>query len=124
MFAIEVASSFHASHALRLPTGNVEDSHAHHFHVTVKLAAEQLDATETVIDFHIVERFLSDILAPWQNKNLNTFEPFHSKYNPTAERIAQQIGEQLQAALAKHSVHLVEVRLTEAPGCTAIWTPE
>ena len=124
MFAIEVTSSFHASHALRLPTGNIEPSHSHHFHATVKLASEQLDALETVIDFHLIEQLLNEILTPWQNKNLNTLDPFRTQYNPTAERIAQHIGERLQAALTKYSARLVEVRLTEAPQCIAIWTPD
>jgi len=123
MFAVEVTSSFHAEHALRMPGGNVESTHSHLFHVTVKLAAEQLDAAETVIDFHIVERLLGEILASWQNKNLNDLEPFRSQFNPTAERIAQQIGERLQAALAAYCVRLMEVRLTEAPGCVAIFVP-
>jgi len=124
MFAIEVTSSFLASHALRLPTGGIEPSHAHHFHVTVKLAAEQLDALETVIDFRIVEQLLAEILSPLQNQNLNTLDPFRTQHNPTAERFAQHIAQQFQTLLTKHSktAHLTELRLTEAPGCVAIWT--
>ncbi|MCL2646319.1 MAG: 6-carboxytetrahydropterin synthase [Phycisphaerales bacterium] len=129
MFAIEVTSSFRAYHALRMPggeRGGVEASHLHLFQVTVKLAAERLDAVETVIDFHIAERLLGEILSPLCDKDLNSLEPFHSKFNPTAERIAQHVGERFQAAIAElpGTAHLVEVRLTEAPQCVAIWTPD
>ncbi len=56
MFAIEVQQTFHASHALRLPGGGIEPSHAHNFQLTAKIAADSLDPLETVLDFHEVEK--------------------------------------------------------------------
>ncbi len=130
MFAIEVQSTFSAAHALRLPNGAIEPLHGHDFHVTVKIAAAELDALETVVDFHEVETALRSILAPWRNRNLNDLEPFRSKVNPSAERIAEQIGKQLSAELLTagqpnpRRLRLLEVRITEAPNCLAIWTPD
>jgi hypothetical protein len=51
--------------------------------------------------------------------------------NPSAERIAEQIGMQLQLALgslpdapvAARGVKVAEVRVTEAHNCLAIWHP-
>jgi 6-pyruvoyltetrahydropterin/6-carboxytetrahydropterin synthase len=131
MFSIEVQTTFCAAHALRLPGGELEPVHGHNFVATVKLACTQLDALETVIDFHIVEGWLDIIVGPWRNKNLNEVEPFVALVNPSAERIAQLIGTNLQHALAHEypndvaarGLRLVEVRLTEAPGCLAIWSP-
>jgi 6-pyruvoyl-tetrahydropterin synthase len=130
MFAIEVKTVFCAAHALRLP-GETEPFHGHNFEVTVKLTCQKLDATQAVADFHDVQRLLEAILAPWDNQTLNLFEPFRSRINPTAERIAEQIGQQLQGALASlpeapvgtRGLKVVEVRLTEAPSCVAIWQP-
>ena len=95
MFAIEVQSTFSAAHALRLPDGAMEPFHGHDFHVAVRIAAEELDEMQTVADFHDVEAALNAIIAPWRNRNLNDLEPFRSKVNPSAERIAEQIGKHL-----------------------------
>jgi 6-pyruvoyltetrahydropterin/6-carboxytetrahydropterin synthase len=129
MFAIEVQSTFSAAHALRLPTGGLEPLHGHDFHVTVKIAADQLDSLETVADFHDIEDALNVILADWRNKNLNDLEPFKSRVNPSAERIAEHIGNRLAPALHAadighpRNLRLLEVRITEAPNCLAIWSP-
>ena len=129
MFTIEVQTSFTASHALHLPEGGTEPRHSHDFLVTARIAAQHLDALQTVVDFHAVERFLAGIVAPWQNRHLNDFEPFASTANPSAERIAERIGKLLLAPIQSlegegdRGLHLVEVRITEAPGCLAIWSP-
>ncbi len=132
MFAIEVQSTFYASHALRLPAGDVEPAHSHAFTVTAKIIAQNLDPMETVLDFHDLQRLLAEILAPWSNQFLNNLEPFRSRVNPSAERIAEQIGQRLVESLrstfpdeaAARALCLAEVRLTEAPGCLAIWSPD
>ena len=130
MFAIEVKTIFCAAHALRLPDGT-EPFHGHNFEVTVKLTCQKLDALQTVADFDDVQRLLEQILEPWNNQTLNLLEPFRSRINPSAERMAEQIGQEMQTALAalpdspvgSRGLKVVEVRLTEAPGCTAIWQP-
>jgi 6-pyruvoyl-tetrahydropterin synthase len=134
MFAIEVQRTFSAAHALRLPPGagaGIEPLHGHNFHVTVKITCATLDALETVIDFHPVEDALWGIVGAWNNGNLNDIEPFKTSVNPSAERIAEQIGVAMQRALvqidpegiATRNLRLAEVRLTEAPGCLAVWIP-
>jgi len=130
MFAIEVQTVFCAAHALRLP-GETEPFHGHNFNVTVKIMCQKLDATQVVVDFHEVERILDEILTPWNNQTLNLLEPFRARINPSAERIAELIGQRLQGGLAglpedpvnTRGLRVVEVRLTEAPGCVAVWQP-
>jgi len=131
MFAIEVHAVFCAAHALRLDSGETEATHGHNFDVTVKLTAQRLDRMQTVVDFHDVERLLLQVLAPWTNQNLNLLEPFRARVNPSAERIAEQIGVQLQgllttlpdAPVVTRGLRVIEVRVTEAPDCAAIWMP-
>jgi 6-pyruvoyl-tetrahydropterin synthase len=128
MFAIEVQTVFCAAHALRTP-GETEPFHGHNFQVTVKLVCQKLEATQTVADFQQVRQLLEALVAPWDNQTLNLLEPFRSRINPSAERMAEYIGQQLQGALgalpdapaAMRGLKVVEVRLTEAPGCVAIW---
>jgi len=131
MFAIDVQRTFSAAHALRLPGGGVEPLHGHDFQVTVRIGCHQLLAIETVLDFHLVEQWLEEVTGGWGNRNLNDIEPFKTKVNPSAERIAEQIGTEIVRRLEQHAekekegrgLHLVDVRITEAPGCAAIWTP-
>ena len=132
MFAIDVQRTFSAAHALRLPGGVIEPLHGHDFQVTARIGCRVLDEIETVLDFHVVEKWLGEAIGPWQNRNLNEIEPFRSTVNPSAERIAEQIGVQLLRQLEQHApqenarrgVRVMEVRITEAPGCLAIWMPD
>ena len=138
MFAIEVHTVFCAAHALRIAgtPGETEALHGHNFHVTVRLTCQKLDEAQTVADFHAIETLLGRILGPWNNQNLNLLEEFRGRVNPSAERIAEHIGLRLQAALgaageageaglddavAARGLRVAEVRLTEAPGCLAVW---
>jgi 6-pyruvoyl-tetrahydropterin synthase len=134
MHAIEVQTTFCAAHALHLPPtrgGGTEPLHGHNFQVTVKITCQKLDALQTVVDFHDVEALLDQILAPWNNQNLNTLEPFRARINPSAERIAEHIGLQLQgmlatltdAPVATRGLRVLEVRVTESPNGLAIWQP-
>lgn len=130
MFAIEVETRFSAAHALRLHGGITEPLHGHDFRATIKIAASSLDAIDTVLDFHEVDAALDLIIAPWRNANLNNVEPFRSTINPSAERIAEYLGRQIQALIREidpagvRGLALIEIRLTEAPGCLAIWCPD
>jgi 6-pyruvoyltetrahydropterin/6-carboxytetrahydropterin synthase len=130
MFAIEVETQFSAAHALRLPGGASERLHGHDFRATIKISATTLDAIDTVLDFHEVEAALDLIIGPWKNANLNEVEPFRSTVNPSAERIAEYLGRQIQSLVREidptnsRGLRLVEVRLTEAPGCLAVWSAE
>jgi len=135
MYSIEVTTTFCAAHALRLPSaagaGATEPLHGHNFTVTVTVICQKLDGMQVVADFHDIERLLDEILTPWNNQNLNTIEPFRTRINPSAERIAEHIGAQLQGRLGElpgdpvvsRGVRVAMVRLTEAPNCVAVWQP-
>jgi 6-pyruvoyltetrahydropterin/6-carboxytetrahydropterin synthase len=129
MFAIEVSSTFSAAHALRLPNGKSEPLHGHDFRVTVKVACDILDELETVADFHDIEAALNTLLDYWRNQNLNKTEPFKTRVNPSAEQIAGYIGHVMSQGIhsldpeGERKLRLVEVRVTEATNCLAIWAP-
>ena len=123
MFEIAVEKVFAASHAIRLPDGSLEPVHGHNWPVRVTVAADDLDAIETVMDFHDLERVIDAILKPWHNRHLNDVPPFDDgKLNPSAERVAWWIGRQVAQQLPSH-VRLQSASVGEAPGCTAIYRP-
>src|SRR5690606_31451501 len=112
--------------AIRLPDGSIEPVHGHNWPVEVTVSAEKLDEIETVMDFHELESLLDTLLEKVNNRHLNEVEPFGTtvhKVNPTAERIAWWIGSELQKQLPEH-VRLMHIRIGEALGCYAKWTPE
>ncbi len=123
MFEITVEDVFAASHALRLPDGSFEPMHGHNWHVRASVACEQLDAIETVMDFHDLKDRLAAVLEPFRNRHLNDVPPFaEGEVNPSAERVAWWIGTRLSEGLPD-GVALTRVTVTEAPGCEAAFVP-
>ncbi len=125
MYEITVETAFAAAHAIRLPDGSLEPVHGHNWPVAVTVAADELDAIETVCDFHLLQGLVNAAVAPWRNNDLNRCAPFTDgagglKINPTAERVAWAIAEQVTPGLPRHC-RLVSVSVGEAPGCTAVW---
>ncbi|MEQ9460715.1 MAG: 6-carboxytetrahydropterin synthase [Phycisphaeraceae bacterium] len=122
-YAITVRTVFAASHALRLANGDTEPLHGHNWDVLAEVSAIDLDRMQAVMDFHDVQNALADILKPWNNRHLNDCPPFvDGTLNPTAERVAWAIAQQLIAAMPE-GVQVTSVAVGEAPGCTAIYRP-
>lgn len=122
MYEITIQRVFAAAHALRLPDGSTEPMHGHNWPVEITVSSSQLDAMETVMDFHDLQAIVDDILKCVNNQNLNEIEPFVSQMNPSAERVAEWIGREVLSRLPV-GVSLESVRLGEAPGCFALWRP-
>lgn len=122
MFGIRVEDEFCASHQLRLPDGTLEPLHGHNFHAAVTVCSSTLDALQTVMDFHVLQQALRGILNELNNQHLNALPYFSADKNPSAERIAERIGQRILPAVAAPAT-VVEVSITEAPGCTAFWRP-
>ena len=128
MYEITVSKTFSAAHALRLPDGTFETLHGHDWAVKVTAAGTELDAMECVMDFHVLVAAVDAVIAPWQNENLNGCAPFRGatpavpKVNPSAERVAWWIGEEVKKALPD-GVNMVSVAVKESPGCVATYRP-
>jgi 6-pyruvoyltetrahydropterin/6-carboxytetrahydropterin synthase len=117
-FAIEIEHEFCAAHAIVI-AGTREPVHGHNWRVRVTLAGDRLDADGLLCDFHAAEAELRRIVGPFVNANLNQTPPFDT-INPTAERVAEHIATSMQRAMGP-GVQVESVRVTEAPGCAAIW---
>jgi len=124
MYAITVDRTFSAAHAIRLPDGSMEPVHGHDWRVRVRIESPELDAIETVMDFHVLEARLDEVIGGANNNDLNAIPPFAGgAVNPTAERVAWWIAETLRDVAPKPA-RLTSVRVTEAPGCEAEYRPE
>ncbi|MDX2131909.1 MAG: 6-carboxytetrahydropterin synthase [Planctomycetota bacterium] len=122
MFEISVEHVFSAAHALAI-AGTREPVHGHNWHVTAIIVGDALDSDELVCDFHTVHAALEDITGAFHNRSLNDVAPF-TTINPSAERVARHIADELasrlDASLAPHA-RVRSVRVTEAPGCGATY---
>ena len=116
---LSVERTFAAAHAIRLG-GEQEPLHGHHWHVTVTVEGEALDAEGLLCDFHALEQIVDEAIRPWHNHNLNEVEPFAGGVNPTAELVCQELARRVAQGIQGKlgaAIRLAAVRLTEAPGC-------
>jgi 6-pyruvoyltetrahydropterin/6-carboxytetrahydropterin synthase len=120
MYELTVERVFCAAHAIYI-NGQREPVHGHNWRVRMTVTGETLDANGLLCDFHVLERELDRVISRFDNANLNEVSPF-DRVNPTAEAVARIIGQEVGAKLPR-SVTLARIRLTEAPGCEAAWTP-
>ena len=110
-YEISVKASFSASHQLKLYDGSLEKLHGHNWTVLVTVAASKLDAIGVVMDFHMLERRLGQVVNVFQDRHLNDVPPF-TQVNPSAENVAEYIVTKLQ--LPGH-VWLHSVEIWETP---------
>ena len=127
MYEINIRREFSAAHAIRLYDGQLEPFHGHNWAVETSVGSEELDAIEVVMDFHVLETRLDELMNRVHNRSLNDVPPFADErgglaVNPTAERVAWWIGESVREVLPDH-VQLLAVRVGEAPGCAATYRP-
>lgn len=110
-FEITVKATFSASHQLRLYDGSLEALHGHNWTVVVTVGAEQLDSIGVVMDFHVLERRIEEILKPFHDRHLNQVEPF-TTCNPSAEHVALHLARNLKLP---ERVALLAVEAWEMP---------
>ncbi len=126
MYRLTVEAEFAAAHAIVM-RGEREPVHGHNWRVTVTVAGPTLDEDGLLCDFHAIEQSLRRVSERFHNKNLNETAPF-DRTNPTAELVAVHLAEAIEAGIpaadAARGVRVESVRVTEAPGCAAIYTPE
>jgi 6-pyruvoyltetrahydropterin/6-carboxytetrahydropterin synthase len=118
MYEITIRREFCAAHGIRLSDGSIEPLHGHNWTVAVTIGTQELDEIDVVMDFHVLETHLDELLATANNRNLNEV----LTVNPTAERVALWVGDHVNKALPSHA-RLISVQIGEAPGCTATWRP-
>lgn len=122
MWEIRVESTFSARHAIRYPSGEVEDPHDHEWQVEVRYAGADLDDHGLLVDFVQAKHTLDAVLNKLAGTDLNT-NPVLAGRNPTAEHVAGFIYAELQRA-GRTADNCVAVLVEEAPGCKACFLAE
>ncbi len=115
MFEVRVETSFSAAHYLKNYDGKCENLHGHNYRVLAYARGKDLPSDGILIDFGEVKAALKEVCRNLDHKNLNDLEEdgllvFNN--NPSAERIAAYIFDQLEMLLPKKDaarLHAVDV---------------
>lgn len=129
MYTIEKRMEIAGAHSLNLPyKSKCSNIHGHNWIVTIWAKAEELDENDMVVDFTEIKRKIHDKL---DHKNLNEIEEIGwvqtdeqclgctidpTKLNPTAERIAEWICNQIPKCY--------KVSVQESEGNTATYATD
>ncbi len=121
MYELTVCGTFSAAHQLPNTGGHCERLHGHNWKVEVRVAAEELDASGMVLDFHEVKTALRGLLEDLDHQFLNDLPAFRCSL-PTAENLAKHIHEGLAGRLSPPRVRLTRVTVWESEGTAASYS--
>ena len=99
MFQLRVEAEFSAAHFLSHYHGKCENLHGHNYRVRLWVRGTELDEGGMLADFSLLKKALNEAIAPLDHCNLNDMETF--KNDPSAERIAKYIFENVKERLPK-----------------------
>jgi 6-pyruvoyltetrahydropterin/6-carboxytetrahydropterin synthase len=102
MWTVKVESDFAAAHFLSHYHGKCERLHGHNYRVVVWARGNTLDEGGMLVDFGHLKHALRDVLDKIDHTNLNDMKIFAG--DPSAERIAQYIFNEMETELAKYDV--------------------
>jgi len=121
MFTVMVETEFFAEHQLTMPDGGKEPLHGHRWRVAAAVAAETLDSSGFVFDFHKLKELLDKIIRPFIGQRLEACQPFRLA-NASAENAARYIFDRLAGQITPPA-QLCWVEVTEASGCKVRYEP-
>jgi len=121
MYELTVIGTFSAAHRLPGTPGRCERLHGHNWKVEACVAADELDASGMVLDFHDVKAVLRGVLEDLDHCLLNDLPAFQHTL-PTAENLARHIHNGLARRLGSPRVRLTRVRVWESEGTAASYS--
>ena len=99
MYTLRVETGFAAAHFLSSYHGKCEKLHGHNYRVRLWVQGAELDEGGMVADFSLLKKALKEAVRLLDHSNLNDMEVFQN--NPSAERIAYFIFEEVREELRK-----------------------
>ena len=121
MFEVRVEDNFAAAHFLRDYHGKCEALHGHNYKVFVHVRGAELNEGGMLLDFTQLKAALKKVLDGLDHTNLND-NPFFDQ-NPSAERIALYICQNVQAELGA-AVRIYSVDVFETDKNRATYYPD
>ncbi len=119
MFEIRVEADFSAAHFLSDYHGKCENLHGHNYKVYAHARGNVLDQGGMLCDFSVLKNALREVCGKLDHSNLNDMPVFSD--NPSAERIAYYIFNELKKSLPDVPLYAVDV--FETPSSRARFIP-
>jgi 6-pyruvoyltetrahydropterin/6-carboxytetrahydropterin synthase len=111
MFEVRVEADFAAAHFLKDYNGKCENLHGHNYKVYAHVRGNKLNEGGMLLDFTKLKSALRLVCKNLDHTNLNDFDYFEQ--NPSAERIAKYIYEQIIQLLLKDGIDISYKNQTE-----------
>lgn len=107
MYEARVEADFAAAHFLSDFHGKCERLHGHNYRVLAHVRGETLDSGGMLLDFGILKKALREVCSSLDHSNLNDVQLF--KENPSAERIAEYIFNEIERIIPGVPLYAVDV---------------
>lgn len=111
MFEVRVTADFAAAHFLKDYNGKCENLHGHNYKVYAHVRGNKLNEGGMLLDFTKLKAALRSVCKKLDHTNLNDLDYFEQ--NPSAERIAKFIYEQIIQLLAQENIDISYKNQTE-----------
>lgn len=111
MFEVRVTADFAAAHFLKDYNGKCENLHGHNYKVYAHVRGNKLNEGGMLLDFTKLKAALRSVCKKLDHTNLNDLDYFEQ--NPSAERIAKFIYEQIIQLLAQENIDIAYKNQTE-----------
>ena len=122
MFELKIRTHFAAAHQLTMVSHKCENLHGHNWRVEVCVAGNELDAAGVLIDFGVLKSLVAEIMETLDHKFLNELACFNG--NPSSERIAFHIADELQQKIDSDRIRVSRVTAWESDNASATYIPD
>jgi 6-pyruvoyltetrahydropterin/6-carboxytetrahydropterin synthase len=120
MYELKVTTRFAAAHRLTMVGAKCENLHGHNWKIEVYLAGSELDQAGVLMDFGEIKACLREIMARLDHHFLNELPMFEGR-QPSSERIAVYVAEELGKAINPPGVRVSRVSAWESEDCCATY---
>lgn len=112
MFEVRVEADFAAAHFLKDYNGKCENLHGHNYKVFAHVRGTELNEGGMLLDFSLLKKVLKSVCKELDHTNLNDMEIFMN--NPSAERIAMYIFNQIIVKMKENNIDLSSKKSSES----------
>ena len=112
MFEVRVEADFAAAHFLKDYNGKCENLHGHNYKVFAHVKGNELNEGGMLLDFSLLKKVLKSVCKELDHTNLNDMEIFMN--NPSAERIAMYIFNQIIVKMKENNIDLSSKKSSES----------
>jgi 6-pyruvoyltetrahydropterin/6-carboxytetrahydropterin synthase len=120
MYELKVITRFSAAHRLTMVGAKCENMHGHNWRIEVVLKGDRLNTAGVLMDFGEIKAHLRDIIGRLDHQFLNEL-PIFAGSQPSSERIAAYVADQLQIVIDAPGVRVSRVSAWESDDACATY---